>query len=1351
MRHLYKSLILFIVSFLITLPSAGQLNFKFRTMSPKGGLFYDGITKVLQDSSGYIWVIVGDELLRFDGYEYFKYGELISSKTNNLRWKLYDITVSNIGELLVSTNNGIYKYRAINNSFKKTSITNDLSSFKAIELYDNYYWTISNNRLFKSSNEFETKEAVLYNNKEVLNISKIITTENCSFFSTYYNRIYFNNNPHNNTIELLYEFKSGDYILDITQRGGNLWALVKDKGIYCFDIKSKKLKQIIDPYKYAPEFKSYEKCLYVDKYNKIWLGTQQGLLIIDPSLEVGTKFYHSDSNPFSLPNNSIWTIIEDQQQNVWLGTFLGGLCYVNIDEKEWFKTYNTNNSALTSNMISCFAEDQNSFWIGTEGAGLNQLDKKTNRIKQYKHSPSNPHGLPYNNIKSLALTPNGNLWIAMFKGGLAEYAISENRFYHYNRDKDSRYQLLSNDLRKIISDGKDGIWISYQMTRIAVSYISLKTQTIRHFYYPEDSKTTDRYIFDITLSKDGTPYFITRESVYHIGKDSDKIEELKISTDNKFLNAQSCLIDEDNIMWLGTAYNGLYKAILENDTLEFNLVDSSKDYTTILSLCRDNHGDIWFGTDNGLYKFSESLYAYDASEGFQGQVYYPLASFKSKYDEFIYFGGTNGYTKFNPSIISSNSNIPKPMISDIIIDGIPYNNNYSEDITIDYKSKNFGFKISSNNYLIPAKNKFKYRLKGYDNNWTTIDANSRFVQFTKIPSGTYSIEVLTANNDGLWSKAPITLKVYKQASPLLRWPAFIAYALVIFLLLGSIIYYLHEKRKLKMQLYLDQVERDKQKELYNSQLQFFTNISHDFRTPLSLILGVIDNLKQQGVKEYYYDILKNNGNRLLHLVNELMDFRKVESGNLQYLPQPNKINDIIKTIATDFENAFSKKSIKMNMDFVDTFDSISLMVDKNIIEKIALNLINNALKYTQRGFVRIGTLGKNIQFNSCYESSYQVGDIKDNDYFSIIIQDSGVGISKSSISTVFDRFYQVNYTRDTHLGTGVGLALVKSLVLLHEGEIRIYSERNKGTDFIIKLPYKISQEANNEIKTDDSDINNFDDIIYDSTFTEKVSSQMVLFNEKKRVLIVEDNRYLRTLLADYLTPYYAIFTLKDAIEVDAFLEKQDIDLIISDIMMPIKDGVTLCRELKNNLETSHIPFILLTAKTEIESKIDGIGSGADLYLEKPVDFSLLLTSINNIFKQQEKLREYYAKNYFAEDVDLSINKQENEFLKKLISIIDSNLDNSSNLEVNFISSELGMSRSKLYSKLKTLTGKSIVEFILEYKLRKAAKIMIEKDLSIIEVMETIGIKSQSYFTTAFKKEFGDTPAAFIIKHKKGVD
>jgi signal transduction histidine kinase/AraC-like DNA-binding protein len=856
-------------------------------------------------------------------------------------------------------------------------------------------------------------------------------------------------------------------------------------------------------------------------------------------------------------------------------------------------------------------------------------------------------------------------------------------------------------------------------------------------------------------------WLLSSEKLYRMDVKKHTVEDVA-RNDSVFMNFFTFCFDDSGNLWIGSNGNGLVK--YHPNTSDFTIYKDILKYnvSAIYSINSDNDGNIWMGTDNGLmvYHINENSFSrYDTQDGVQGNVYYPLASLKGA-DGRLYFGGTTGFTIVDPLKITHNSHQPKIILSDFLIDNVPAK--FDSEIVLNHNQTNFGFRFASDNYLISEKNQFKYRLKGYDDRWVEVDASNRTAFYSKVPPGDYSFEILASNNDGVWSDTPTVIEIHRKPAPWLSWPAYLIYFLLILGILYLIFRYYYDKREMKMQLYLENIEKNKKEEIHQAQLRFYTDISHDFKTPLSLIIAALYKSKQEGMKGEYYHILDSNSKRLLNLVNELMDFKTVENGKMKLQLQAVDINAFVKDIASDFQEYARQREIDFT---INTNSPLSeVYIDKNIIEKIILNLLNNAFKYTKEGgAVSIEVLtGDN--FKSPYTANYVIqGETIPEDTFSIVIKDTGVGISQELIENIFERYYKVNSINfDPHLGSGIGLALVKSFVLLHKGILNIFSEKDRGTDIELRFSKcKNSQYSNDFYKIDEKDfILNKIEETYPAEFFNTLSPKTpdvdkllensdinrILKVDKKRILLVEDNDDLRKLIAGDLAGDYEIIQAENGRIASELLEERAIDLIVSDIMMPEKDGITLCQETKSNIELSHIPFLLLTAKTGLESKIEGAGSGADLYLEKPIDLNLLKITLHNIFKRQQHLREYYGKNYFADSADLSSNERDNKFLKDFIKIIEGNLIQPK-LDVNYIASEMLMSRSKLYNKIKMMTGKSIIEFILNQRMRKAARLIIESDLNMRQVMEEIGIESQAYFTNAFKKEFGETPSAFAAKHK----
>ena len=1036
---------------------------------------------------------------------------------------------------------------------------------------------------------------------------------------------------------------------------------------------------------------------------------------------------------------------------------------MNFNEQFGFETYKLKTGQLNHCPVSSFAEDDKSIWIATEGGGINRLNKDTKTFTYLVHSPGDANSLPSNNVKSIIVDNRQKLWISMYQGGLSCYDINKKQFKHFKRDSKKPESLLYDDLRKIVLEPDSGIWIAYQTNHIVVSFYSFKNETFTHYY----ENNSGDWIFDICKDAgNNVLWIVSHEKLYALNLTEKTINEV-YSNDSINLNAQSVYAHEDGNVWIGTIGNGLVK--YNSKTSEFK---SYKDILklnvySIYSICSDGQNYLWLGTDNGLIRyniFDNSFLKYDKPDGIQGPVFYPLASMKSK-DGYLYFGGTNGFSIVKPDKVFFNEVKPKVIISDFFIDNKPartkenhkiFDNNFKE-IVLNHKQTNFSFVFSSTNYYLPEKNRYKYRLNGYDNRWIESDADNRIAVYSKVPPGNYLFQIYAANNDGVWGDIR-TIKIKRLPPPWFSWPAYIIYSILALLFLYFPVKYYRERRNMNLKLYLNKLNEDKKEEIHQSQLRFFTNISHDFKTPLTLIIATVNKLRQEGLKEYYYKILNSNSLRLLNLVNDLMDFRTIENEKMNLNIQSANLNKFVNDIAFDFTEYAEQKKMNYKVNLDNDISSV-MYFDKAVMEKIVMNLVNNAFKYTKDGgSISIETFSNIDKFQPRFQNKFTIkGDNYNlsNETFSIAIRDNGVGISKDSIESVFERFYKVNTANaDAHLGTGIGLALVKSFVLLHKGVISIYSERNAGTDMIVTFSVApdiydendfLIYHEEEKVEPENAVYSKNNKTVNGKNINEDTSD--LLLRNKKRILLVEDHEDLRTLIADTLSKEYEVLEAPNGMVATQLLCKVDVDLILSDIMMPLKDGITLCQEVKNDPNTSHIPFILFTSKSGLESKKEGTISKADLYMEKPVDLDLLLMTIKNIFEQQQKLREYYSKNFFVESAELSSNELDNKFMRNFIEILDENLTKKE-MDVHYIAYKLSMGRSKLYSKIRTITGKSIIEFIINYRLRVAARLIIETDLSIREIMEEVGLESPSYFARAFKKEFGETPSTFADKHKK---
>lgn len=1341
-------------------------NIKFHTLTPKGGLSYDGILDIKQDDKGFIWILIENNIFRFDGYTYKSYNSSFEKNEGEDIGVFINLISDSNGNLYVSTNKHLYKLDYLRNEFiKLDNIPNRVAYIdKKNRLWslsiDSIVYVNENNELIKP--EFTGRK---------LPISNRIVAENednqdIYLFSSY-GQVY----KLNEDGKLLDDFINVNHLFENESllcaqiRDNILWMLTSKFSIIQIDLET---KQILLKYNKREISNVSIRCAYVSNDNKAYFGTMDGLYIIDPEASTTEHYQNDQTNRFSIPHNSVWSISEDNQKNIWIGTFAGSAAYINQYDENIFETYGLSTDGLNKAPVSGFAVDNNMVYISTEGGGLNILDKSTNAFSYLTHS-NIENSLSGNYTKSSLVDPSGNVWIPTFRGGLNKYNPKTKLINIFQSKENDNQSLLSNDIRKIVLEADSGIWIAYQRHSPQISYLSFADNKIKH-YSPEikdDKFGPSDYIYDIYRGNDDKLWLVSSNLLISFDINSKEFNQLTIPSQNN-LDASTLCMDNENVIWIGTFGNELIKYDTKVDKFEAfpNILQS--EIAEIYSINWSN-GAIWLGANDGLYMFNkqtEKCSVYKESDGTQGDVYYRLATYKSE-DGLLYFGGTGGFTIIDVNKMNFNPTHPKTNISDFYLDYSPIDNNdrlklsfnMSDDLAsmkLDHTKQNFGFKISSDNFLNPDKNQFKYRLKNYDHKWIYTDASNRIIHYSKIPPGTYYFEFQSANNDGIWGDVS-SIKIIRKRAPWFSIPAWILYSIIFASLLYHYISSYNKKRQLENKLYLDQIEKEKNEEIHKNQFLFFTNISHDLKTPLALIMATINRMREEGMKEYYYKILNNNSERLMNLLNDVLDFRNLQRNKIKLSISEGNISKFIAKIATDFNDLATEKNFDYSIDVDNTISKVPF--DEKIMEKIALNLLHNAFKYTPSGG-KIKVIVTTDDFQSHYPHCHSIiqNDILDkNNSFKIIVRDTGIGIIKESISKVFDRFYKVDTTNEAnHLGTGIGLALVKELVSVHKSNITICSEKGKGTDFILQFPSQIYFYGDNDLTGEEhhyNDIEASNDLILtnesspnfnlDENQEEKAITNIIT-DKSKTILIAEDNVDLRAIVKSSLEENYNVIDFEDAEYAIEYLKNKDVDLIVSDIMMPIVDGITFSKKIKNNVDTSHIPFILLTAKSGIESRLEGAESGADLYFEKPIDLRLLKTAISNIFKQQEILREHYSKNYFADISEITTNREDNKFMNDVINIIEKNLDKTE-FDVNTIATDMMMSRSKLYSKIKSLTGKSIVEFVLNYRLRKAAKFLTEKNITIQEAMFAVGIESRSYFTSSFKKEFGMTPSKFASK------
>jgi len=1186
----------------------------------------------------------------------------------------------------------------------------------------------------------------------------------------------------------------GGLMYDIEYWDNRLWVS-KGKNIHILSLNSQThlirnslgILNVNNLYKEGGEFDqiiSVSKLL-IDEYENLWGSTKDGLLLIEDPLSENVKaklIKHSEVDPLSLATNHLTNLFVDKTNCLWVGSWGGGVSILNLEQKKFNLLKHdiySDNTSLSSPFVRAINEDSLGFvWIGNKDAGidiynpktqtvvplnkllyggvglnsneiraitphkdvmfigttagLNEVNIHTYKVKKYATS-ANGGSLPNFAVFTIAIDKHSQVWCGTWGGGIAIIKKENNqeKFIHLNRD--TEFALTSNTITNLLFDGS------------------------RNVMYAASNKGLNEIILDengnvkdiIYYREHGGPGSLTGEYLWPMLKESD------------------------SVLWIGSLGGGLNRMVIKlgEASAKQGLYQSKSFYPggkqnvwDIESLLQDNRGNLWLG-GKGITKFNiktGEFWQFDVNDGLQSDGFKIGSAFKSK-DGTLYFGGIKGLNFFKPSQIKANSFTPVAALTSFAIQnkeikaGQEINKRvilenvlaYTKEIKLNYLENDFSISFSALHYANPAKCKFKYMLEGYDPDWVLVDQDYPVANYSNLKYGDYHFKVLASNNDGKFSDKPTILKIHVDAPWWLSYKAIIVYILLVSFMLFSFYYYQSKMLTLRNNIKLIEAEEVKKEELHQMKLQFFTNISHEFKTPLTLILSPIEKLLNTVLPEKEQkELLKmidKNARRMLNLVTELMDFRKAEVGKMNMRVKEYDLKSIVNDVVGHYLSYSESKKVKINV----KADETNVFVDSECAMKIFNNLISNALKFTsEEGDIQIEVFKGDINnIKLEYKYSHQIISEVDSREFAIFrIEDSGIGITKDSIKQVFDRFYNVNEKTQPHVGTGIGLALVKSLVSLHKGSIFISSERNKGTEIIVAFPLGTKHIDKENIISSGEDTFLVRNLIVDE-FAEDENQEVTesIENEfEQTLLIVEDNQELRKLLLEHFKNDFTVFEAENGrIGVELALNEIP-DIIISDIMMPEMDGLELCKILKQDLKTSHIPVVLLTAKSSIENQIEGVESGADAYIPKPFSMRLLDAKIEALLSHYKAIKEKYASDVFASTREIVKNKKDQDFVDDLIELIDKNMDNNE-FSVNILCKELGIGRTNLYKKIKSLTDQSLGEFIRMLRLKKAAKILVSEDVSITEVIYRVGINSNSYFTKAFKAQFGITPSEFVAQ------
>jgi len=1075
--------------------------------------------------------------------------------------------------------------------------------------------------------------------------------------------------------------------------------------------------------------------LLKDDAGNLWIGTDGGgLSRINWETGKAAKFKHykhNPNNPNSLIHNGVWSFWEDTSRSnniLWIGTENG---LSKLDRKTGIFINILLNpddpSSLMNEILPILRDRAGSLWIGT-GEGLFRIDQD-NRVKRrlvhFKHDPNDPFSLDDNIIWSIIEDRDGSLWIGTGFGTINKFDRKTGKFYHFSPPQTDSVRYTFNGIRKIYQPrfGGDGVfWIATFMGGL--------------LRFDKTSGQFTHYAHDL-----GNPRSLSNNSVLTIYEDT---------------------ADSGRFLWIGTLGGGLNKFDAgKNEFTHFTIEDGLAD-NTVWGILGDNNGCLWLSTNQGLSKFDPQTGAfrnYDVNDGLQSNEFNQGAYFKSGKTGELFFGGINGFNVFHPDSLIDNPHIPPIVITDFKVfnESVSLNDilSMTQEIKLSYQQNFFSFEFAALDYSNPAKNQYAYKLEGLDADWL-YSGTRRFASYTNVDPGEYIFRIKGSNNDGLWNEEGSSVKIIITPP---FWKTAWAYALYI-ILIGLVLYALRvfevRRMHLRNELRRREFEAQKLQEIDQLKSRFFANISHEFRTPLTLIKGPLEKLlsgEHRGDTKELYRMMHRNAARLLNLINQLLDLSKLESGRMALQTQPENIAEFLRAIVMSFLSMAERKRVKLN--YIGTEELLIIYIDRDKLEKIVVNLLSNALKFTPEG-------GSVIVDCACptAEGKQGIPQSEMSGFVEITVQDTGPGIPAEYLPHIFDRFYQIDssHTRDQE-GTGIGLALTKELVEIHHGEISVKSEIGKGSTFTVRLPMgkahlkpeeieeRGAKDEEREVRSGKPDIKHQQQLMTTNDAKQMTGeAQMTLESTDKQelatILIVEDNADLRNYIRGHLKNEYQVFEAADGVEGLEQAMKAIPNLIISDVMMPQMGGFELCAKLKTDERTSHIPVILLSARASSESKIEGLETGADDYLTKPFDAHELQIRIKNLIEQRKKLRERFRKEIVLQPSEIAVTSADEKFLERAMKSINQHLADP-DFGIETFVKEAGMSRMQLHRKLKALAGYSASEFIRIMRLKRAAYLLLHGKETVAEIAYQVGFNSPSYFTRCFREQFGVPPSEYV--------
>ncbi|MDO4163953.1 MAG: two-component regulator propeller domain-containing protein [Bacteroides sp.] len=1117
----------------------------------------------------------------------------------------------------------------------------------------------------------------------------------------------------------------------------------------------------------------------------LWIGTPKGLSILaaadDYTGEETFSNYYPNTEENSIVSDEVTSLLNDRQGLMWVGMIGGGVAKVKTRKADfvWDKLQESNRQLKTTSVRTLLIDDENLLWMGIGSYGLGVKDGNTGKFTYYTQMPEFDNTPSFTTVTSIMqCSSNGHIWISSYDNGVYEvdkHAPMAQRVRHYYP-----YEapwLAGQCVYHVYEDSKHNLWFS---TRTGVSMRTFDDKAVR-FDTLMIGDTSMRSILTVgaTEGNDGDIWVASgTHGVLRLRPSANSAVGYVLThyaTVNHGLNADyvDCVYrDTHGRIWAGTGVSGLN--LYDPQTDAFLPVHSRWNLPgdAVASIKEDKSGHLWLGTNAGLVNLSVSddlkevtFRLYTTVDGLQDNIFLRGAASVSA-DGRMFFGGHRGYNSFYPERLDSQDTFFPVVVTDIKVFNQSWSSlpdkertaisalspGFSDEIRLDYRHNNFTIEYSALEYINPERNQYAYKLEGFDEEWQYTDASKRFAYYNNLHTGTYTFHLKASNANGTWNNHVYQMKVVILPPPWKTWWAYTLY--IVFIAAASYFFYRQVRNRMRLRnaLQLREMEKARVEEVNHAKLQFFTNITHELLTPLTIISASVDELKRTA-PDYkdQYRVMTDNINRLIRLLQQILEFRKAETGNLKLRVSQADLSQFVRRSLDSFRPLMKRKDMRFSVSCHP--DPLFAYFDTDKLDKILYNLLSNASKYNRPG----GMIAVEL-----------TGD--ENGRALLMVKDDGEGISKDAQKDLFKRFYEGDYRKFKTIGTGIGLSLVRDLVALHHGTIRVESEKGQGTAFIVSFPVLRSAYSEEEIDeslsivpaqdaalaetatpmttvtdealpADDAEMEDESDVADESADAAPAS--------RYTLLLVEDNEDLLQLMVKLLSTDYRVLTATNGREALAQVEKEEINLIVSDVMMPEMDGIELCRYLKGNFDTSHIPVLLLTAKNKEEDRVEAYESGADSFLSKPFNLSVLHARIENLLRSRRQVMKEFKKQIVFESKQLDYTSIDEDFLKRAVDCVNRHLSDGEFDLAQFLE-EMHTTKSTCFRKLKSLTGLTYVSFIRNIRMKAACRMMEEKKhVRISELAYAVGYNDPRYFSAIFKKEFGMQPSEYMERCTQG--